>query len=196
MRQMATPATNLKRHPCNAIDCKETVPAMRFMYNKHWTKIEDDADRRAIMHGLRIIARGAEPTDLYLRAADNAVMGVGYLEMHVSTEEFSAHCMREWKRIDKSAHAFNERVPDAGKKREPPPKTLVINPRTGALLREARERCGFGLSTTAHGVAISVHVLSAIESGDAAAADQSSQPAVQIHQTRSERTDRAVPAFE
>lgn len=168
MRQMADPASNLKKHRCNAIDCTETVPAMRFMCNKHWMKVDDEADKTKIMHGLRQIARGAEPTDLYLRAASNAVMCVGHVEVRVGEIEFGRYSTNEIVLTLKERVGFNERVADAGKKREPPPKTLAIDPRTGALLREARERCGFGLSTTAHGVAISVQALSAIEKGEAA----------------------------
>ncbi len=168
MRQIADPASNLRRHRCNAIDCTETVPAMRFMCNKHWMKVDDEADKRAIMHGLRQIARGAEPTDLYLRAASNAVMCVGHVEVRVGEIEFGRYSTNEIVLTLKERVGFNERVADAGKKRDAIPKTLAIDPRTGALLRAARERCGFGLSTTAHGVAISVEALTAIEKGEAA----------------------------
>jgi DNA-binding XRE family transcriptional regulator len=165
MMQRQEPTSNLRKHRCNAIDCPQAIPAMRFMCNKHWLKIEDDADRRAIMHGLRLMARGAEPDENYLCAAENAIMSVGFQELRVSWEEMSKHSMTEWKRINNSEHVFNDRVPDAGKP-APPPKNLAIGQQAGALLREARERCGIGLSTAANGVAISIQALSAIESGD------------------------------
>jgi DNA-binding XRE family transcriptional regulator len=167
---MQEPGANLRRHRCNAIDCPQTIPAMRFMCDKHWNKIDDESDKKRIMHGLRIIANGGEPPQTYLRAASNAVMGVGNLEARVGKYEFAEYSTQEVVLVlkeQKKQHTFSQRPADVGKSRVPP-KVLTIDARTGANLRAARVKSSLGLSTIAHGVGVSAQALEQIEKGEAA----------------------------